>query len=59
MNTNYNLVSFKKKKDLIGELDYYKSIILKKVKSGNFSSALEKVRSSLILLEEHQDFFNV
>ncbi|MHA1916438.1 MAG: hypothetical protein ACW97V_18965, partial [Promethearchaeota archaeon] len=59
MNPNYNLTSFKKKKDLIGEINYYQSIILKKVENGEYSSALEKVQSALTLLEEHQEYFNV
>ena len=59
MNFNYNLESFKNKRDLIEELDFYKSIILKKVKIGDFNSALEKVRSALVLLEEHENVFNL
>ena len=59
MNFNSNLESFKNKRDLVDELDYYKSIILKKVKNGDYKSALEKVRSALILLEEHQRYFNI
>jgi hypothetical protein len=59
MSFNYNLENFKNKKDLIGELSYYKSIILKKVKNGDYISALEKVRSAIILVRDHQDFFNL
>ena len=59
MKSNPNLENFKNKKDLIAELGYYKSIIQKKMESGEYNSALEKVQSALILLEEHQDFFNV
>lgn len=59
MNFNYNLESFKNKRDLIEELNFYKSIILKKVKIGDFNSALEKVRSALVLLEEHENVFNL
>ncbi|MFW9867805.1 MAG: hypothetical protein ACFFEN_17055 [Candidatus Thorarchaeota archaeon] len=40
-------------------MEYYKSIILKKVKGGEYNSALEKVRSALILLQEHQNSFNI
>ncbi|MHA2130154.1 MAG: type II toxin-antitoxin system ParD family antitoxin, partial [Promethearchaeota archaeon] len=59
MSFNPNLESFKHKRDLIDELNYYKSIILKKVTSGDYNSALEKVRSAIILLEEHQNNFKI
>jgi len=59
MGFNYNLESFKNKKDLIEELNYYKSIILKKIKDGDYNSALEKVRSALVLIEEHKGSFNI
>ncbi|MFX1327588.1 MAG: hypothetical protein ACFE91_05520 [Promethearchaeota archaeon] len=59
MYFNKNLENFKKKRELIEELNYYKSIILKKVKSGDYNSALEKVNSALTLIEEHQGSFNI
>ena len=59
MSFNSNLENFKNKKDLIGELSYYKSIILKKVKSGDYNSALEKLRSAIVLVQEHQESFNL
>ncbi len=59
MDFNKNLENFKKKRELIEELNYYKSIILKKVKNGNYNSALEKVNSALVLIEEHQGSFNI
>lgn len=59
MDIKNNLESFKSKKDLVEELNYYKSLIIKKVKNGDYNSALEKVRSALVLLEEHQNFFNI
>jgi len=59
MTIKNDLESFKNKKDLVEELNYYKSLILKKVKSGDYNSALEKVRSALVLLEEHQYYFNI
>ncbi len=59
MDFNKNLENFKKKRELIEELNYYKSIILKKVKSGDYNSALEKVNSALVLIEEHQGSFNI
>lgn len=59
MSFSSNLENFKNKKDLIGELSYYKSVILKKVKNRDYNSALEKVRSAIILVKDHQDFFNL
>jgi hypothetical protein len=59
MNSNYNLESYKNKRDLIEEIDYYKSLILNKVKTRNYNSALSKIRSALILLEEHKNEFNL
>ncbi|MFW9820895.1 MAG: type II toxin-antitoxin system ParD family antitoxin [Candidatus Thorarchaeota archaeon] len=59
MGTNYNPENYKNKKDLVDELNYYKSLIVKKIKEGDYNSALEKVRSALILLQDHQDSFNI
>jgi len=59
MSFNNKLESFRNKKDLIGELNFYKAIILKKVKSGDYNSALEKVRSAIVLIQDHQEFFNI
>ncbi|MFX1572090.1 MAG: hypothetical protein ACFFB0_05035 [Promethearchaeota archaeon] len=59
MNFNENLESFKNKRDLIEELNYYRSIILKKVKNGNYHSALEKIRSALVLMQEHKESFHI
>ncbi|MFX0028993.1 MAG: hypothetical protein ACFE8B_07280 [Candidatus Hermodarchaeota archaeon] len=59
MNFNYNLESYKNKKDLTEELNFYKSIILKKVKSGDYNSALVKIRSALVLLEEYKKDFKL
>lgn len=58
MSFNSKVENFKNKKNLVEELNYYKSIILKKVKNGDYNSALEKVRSALILLQEHKETFN-
>jgi len=58
MGIKNNLERFQNKKDLVEELNYYKSIIIKKVKDGNYNSALEKVRSALVLIEEHRELFN-
>jgi hypothetical protein len=59
MDLNKNPESFKNKKNLVNELDLYKSLIIKKIKMGDYNSALEKVRSALVLLEEHQESFNI
>ncbi len=59
MDSNYNLENYKNKKDLVEELNYYKSLIVKKIKEGDYNSALEKVRSAVILLEDHQDSYNI
>ncbi|MFX1600563.1 MAG: type II toxin-antitoxin system ParD family antitoxin, partial [Promethearchaeota archaeon] len=59
MGINYNNEYFKGKKDLVDELNYYKFFIIKKVKNGDYHSALEKLRSALVLLEEHQKSFNI
>ncbi len=59
MNFNLNPESYKHKKDLIEELNYYKSIILKKINDGEINSASEKVNSAKTLIEEHQDSFDL
>ncbi|MFX1298613.1 MAG: type II toxin-antitoxin system ParD family antitoxin [Promethearchaeota archaeon] len=59
MGIQNNLENLKSKKDLVNELNYYKSFILKRIKNGDYNSALEKVRSALILLEEHQSIYNI
>ena len=59
MNFNSNLQSYKQKKILIEELDFYKSIILKKINDGEINSASEKVNSAKILIEEHLDSFDL
>jgi len=58
MSFNSKVENFKNKKNLFEELNYYKSIILKKVKNGDYNSALDKVRSALILIQEHKDTFS-
>ncbi len=59
MKFNLNPESYKHKKDLIEELNYYKSIILKKINDGEINSASEKVNSAKTLIEEHQDSFDL
>ena len=59
MDFNSNLESYKDKKDLIEELDFYKSIILKKIDNGEINSASEKVKSAKILIDEHQSSFGL
>ncbi|MFX1313894.1 MAG: hypothetical protein ACFFHD_14990 [Promethearchaeota archaeon] len=59
MNFNDNFESFKSKKELTEELVFYRSIILKRVESGDYRLALEKLRSALVLIQEHQDSFDI
>ncbi len=59
MKFNINPEYYKQKKDLIEELNYYKSVILKKINDGEINSATEKVNSAKILIEEHQDSFDL
>ncbi|MFX1436972.1 MAG: type II toxin-antitoxin system ParD family antitoxin, partial [Promethearchaeota archaeon] len=49
----------KNRKDFVEELKYYKSLIIEKINKGEYNSALEKVRSALVLLEEHRESFNI
>ncbi|MFX0024771.1 MAG: hypothetical protein ACFE8M_00030 [Candidatus Hermodarchaeota archaeon] len=59
MSFKDKLEQYKQKKDLIDELDFYKSIISKKLENKNFKSALEKIESAIILIKENQQFFNL
>jgi len=59
MSVKINFTNFKNKKDFVEELNYYKSLIIKKVKRGDYNSALEKVRSALVILEDHRESYNI
>jgi hypothetical protein len=49
----------KQKKDLMEELDFYKSIILKNLSNKHYKSASEKVNSAITLIKEFQDHYNL
>jgi len=53
------LEQYKQRKDLITELDFYKSIISKRIENKNLKSALEKIGSAIILIKENQQFYNL
>jgi RNA processing factor Prp31 len=58
MSSNHKIDRNKQKKEIIEELDFYKSLILKKIDLDDFNSALIKIESALTLLEEYQTDFN-
>jgi hypothetical protein len=59
MNSNQNTDRYKQKKEIIEELDFYNSIILKKMETDDFNSALIKIESALTLLNDYQTDFNL
>jgi hypothetical protein len=59
MSLNDKFDGYKRKKELLEELNVYKSIILKKLDIDDFKSALVKIGSALILIKEHQNYFDV
>ena len=59
MNSNHKIDRYKQKKEIIEELDFYKSIILKKKNIDDFNSALIKIESALTLLDEYQTDFDL
>ena len=59
MSSNQNIDRYKQKKEIIEELDFYKSIILKKMDSDDFNSALIKIESALTLLNDYQTEFDL
>jgi hypothetical protein len=52
-------IRYNSKKDLLDELDLYEELILKKINQLDYDSALKKVRSAIILIEEAQESFNL
>ena len=50
---------FKTKKQLISELELHKDLIIKKCKLQDYCSALEKLKSALILINENQEEFDL
>jgi len=59
MSSNQNIDRYKQKKEIIEELDFYKSIIFKKMDSDDFNSALIKLESALTLLNDYQTEFDL
>jgi len=59
MSFKDKLEQYKQRKDLIDEIDFYKSIILKKIEYKNFKSVLEKIESAITLIKENQQFYNL
>ena len=59
MSSNHKTDRYKQKKEIIEELDFYKSIILKKMDIDDFNSALIKIESALTLLKEYQTDFDL
>ena len=59
MSSNNKSDSNKQKKEIIEELDFYKSLILKKIDIDDFNSALIKIESALTLLKEYQTEFDL
>ena len=59
MSLQERFEKFKTKKELITELNLYKSLIVKKRNNKDYCSALEKLKSALILINEHQGEFEL
>jgi hypothetical protein len=59
MSLQEHFEKFKNKKHLISELNLYKTLILKKRDQKDYSSALEKLKSALILINENQEKFDL
>jgi len=59
MSLNDKFDGYKCKKELLEELNVYKSIILKKLDIDDFKSALVKIGSALTLIKEHQNYFDI
>jgi len=59
MSSNHKNDKSKQKKEIIEQLDFYKSIILKKIDIDDFNSALIKIESALTLLKEYQTDFDL
>ena len=59
MSLNDKVDGYKRKKELLEELNVYRSIILKKLEIEDFKSALVKIGSALTLIIEHQNYFDL
>ena len=52
-------IRYNNKKDLLDELYLHKELTLKKINQLDFDSAIKKVKSAIILIEEAQEYFNL
>lgn len=52
-------IRYNNKKDLLDELDLHKELTLKKIDQLELDSALKKVKSAIILIEEAHEFYNL
>lgn len=59
MSLNDKVDGYKRKKELLEELNVYRSIILKKLEFEDFKSASVKIGSALTLIIEHQNYFDL
>ena len=59
MSSNHKIDRSKQKKEIIEELGFYKSIILKKMDNDDFKSAMSKLDSALTLLNDYQTEFDL
>lgn len=59
LNIKEKAERYKNKKELLKELNLYKSMILKKFQEQFYKSALEKAKSAIVLLEEYQEDFDL
>ncbi len=53
------LEKVKSKKQIVDDLDYYKSLIIKNHSNEDFKSALEKVNSTITLIHEYEELFDL
>jgi hypothetical protein len=59
MSLQERFEKYKNKKELIAEINLYRSIISKKRINQDYNSALEKLKSVLILLNEYEDYYDL
>jgi hypothetical protein len=59
MSLQERFEKFKNKKQLLNELALYKNLIVKKRNQNDYNSALEKLKSALILINDNQEHFNL
>lgn len=59
MTLDNNFIVYKQKKELLKELRVYQSLVFKKIDLEDFKSALSKIDSALILIDEFQSSFDL